>query len=79
LPANRAKWKSNPPIEIAKEFCLDELALLVSAPFSFLLPVCETYPGRNKVQEKVQGRKFPFCQDLHIKDDSVFMEARYES
>ena len=54
------------------------IALLISAPFSFPLPVCEIYPGRNEVHEQVQERKFNFCKNLHIKDDRVFMEAYYE-
>lgn len=80
-PSNLAKWKekNQPPISVAKNYLLDELALLVSAPFSFPLPVCEIYPGRNEVHEDVQGRKFSFCHNLHIKDDRVFMEAYYES
>lgn len=42
-PANLAKWKESnqPPISKAKDYLLDELALLIAAPFSFSLPVCE--------------------------------------
>lgn len=79
-PANLAKWKesNDPPIFKAKDYVLDEIALLVSAPFLFPLPACEIYPGRNEVHEKVQERQFSFCKNLHIKDDRVFMEAYYE-
>jgi len=79
LPSNRVKWKtSEPPTDIAKNYLLDELAGLLSIPCSIQLPVCEIYPGRNEVHERVQNREFPFCRDLQIKDDRVFMEAYYE-
>ena len=81
IPTNLTKWRGikEPPASKVKDYLLDELALLTSAPFSFPLPVCEIYPGRNELQEQVQQRQFPFCKDLHIKDDRVFMEAYYES
>lgn len=80
-PTNLTKWKESnqPPVSKAKDYLLDELALLISAPFSFPLPVCEIYPGRNEIHEQVQERKFPFCKNLHIKNDRVFMEVYYES
>ncbi len=81
LPENKAKWKdpNNPPIDIAKEYVLDELAGLIAAPFAFRLPLCEIYPGRNEPHERVQNREFEFCKDLHIKDDRVFMEVYHGS
>lgn len=81
IPSNLLKWKGRkePPVSKTKDYLLDELALLISAPFFFPLPVCEIYPGRNELQEQIQKRQFPFCKDLHIKDDRVFMEAYHES
>ena len=83
LPANLARRNKSASladcVAMSKNYVLDELALLVSAPFSFPLPVCEIYPGRNEVHEQVQERMYTFCKDLHIKSDRVFMEAYYES
>ena len=55
-PSNLTKWEGRypHPILVAKNYLLDELALLVSAPFSFSLPVCEIYPYRNEVHEDLQ-------------------------
>ncbi len=79
LPSNRTKWKTtSPPIAVAKEYLLDELAGLLAIPFSIPLPVCEIYPERNELHEQIQARQFPFCKNLLIKDDRVFMEAYYE-
>jgi tRNA-dependent cyclodipeptide synthase len=79
-PANLIKLRADDrtQVALAKEYLLDELALLVAAPFSIPSPVCEIYPGRNEVHEQIQARQFSFCKDLHIKDNRVFMEAHYE-
>ena len=80
IPENKARWSSqaNPPLEVAKEYVLDELALFLSVPLSFRLPICEIYPGRNEVHERVQNRDFAFCRDLRLREDRLFMEAYYE-
>ena len=81
LPANKAKWKSraSPPLEIARRYVLEELALLTAIPFAFKLPLCEIYPGRNEIQEDLQSKKFRGLNGrLLVKPDFVFMEAYYE-
>ena len=76
--------RTNPNISVAdrvanaKNYLLEELALLVAIPFAFQLPVCEIYPGRNEIHERIQNREFEFCGDLNIRDDKVFMEAYYK-
>src|SRR3989344_6827211 len=63
-PANlqRLREDDREQVSIAKEYLLDELALLIAAPFAIHLPVCEIYPGRNELHERVQERHFSFCK-----------------
>ena len=81
LPANKAKWKdpNTPPLDIAKRYVLDELAMLTAIPHSFELPLCEIYPGRNELQEAIQANQIQcLAQRLSVKPDRVFMEVYYE-
>jgi len=80
IPENRARWteRTNPPLDVAKEYVLDELALLIAIPRYFRLATCEIYPGRNEVHEKLQNKKFAFCDDIRLRGDRKFMEAHHE-
>lgn len=75
LPTNIAKLKGDGKnqIAIAKEYVLDELAFLVAFPVNFSIPVCEIYPGRHELHEKLQEKSFSFCNDLRLKENRVFM------
>jgi len=67
----------NPSRDMLKDYVLDELAFLLAAPLSFSLPICEIYPGKNRLQEDLQSGAFPFCKDLKISESRIFMDANY--
>lgn len=59
------------------KYLLEELAMLLALPAILERPLCEIYPGTNKVQEKLQQRQFPFANNLHMRDDRRFVEVYY--
>lgn len=63
---------------------LEELAMLLALPRWTRLgnneqfPVCEIYPGKSEVQEKLQRGEYESCRNLIVNPRYMFMEAHYE-
>jgi len=65
-------------VKICKSYVLDEFAMLLAVPKILGEDVCEIYPGKNDLQEKLQRGEFSFCDELIINPQRKFMEAYYE-
>ncbi|MBU0461690.1 MAG: tRNA-dependent cyclodipeptide synthase, partial [Nanoarchaeota archaeon] len=83
IPANKRKLQMigstiEQGLEIANNYHLEELAMLLSLPISLGKTVCEIYPGTNDVQEKLQRGAYAFCSELKKNPDRLFMEVYHE-
>ena len=93
IPTNLAKIKANPYNSLEQAIYhafpgyLEELAMLLTLPRWRRLgnneqyPVCEIYPGKSEVQDKLQRgayNLYELCKYLIINPKYMYMEAYYE-
>ncbi|MDP1694543.1 MAG: tRNA-dependent cyclodipeptide synthase [Candidatus Woesearchaeota archaeon] len=77
IPNNKKKWQEisdDPPVALAKEYVLEELAMLTSFSASHN-PVCEIYPGLNGLQELLHAGQYSFSYLLNMGKDRISAEV----
>lgn len=79
LPQNRRKilerknlFKDS--LRLATNYKIDELALLLAMPLK-TNNLCEIYPGKDNLHERVQNNEFDFCRALKMNPTRRFMEV----
>ena len=82
LPNNKKKIESSDnsfekSIDIAINYRLDELAMLLSLPCNYE-EIYEIYPGVDELHEMLHDDKFGFCKDLKKNQRRKFLEVHYE-
>jgi tRNA-dependent cyclodipeptide synthase len=83
IPSNKDKLEvigSNikQGVKISSNYLLEELSMLLSLPLKLGVNVCEIYPGKNEVQEKLQNDEYNFCSELKKNPKRTFMEVYHE-
>ncbi len=83
IPSNKDKLEvigSNikQGVKISSNYLLEELSMLLSLPLKLGVNVCEIYPGKNEVQEKLQNDEYDFCSELKKNPKRTFMEVYHE-
>ena len=83
IPSNKQKLDEigstlEKGVGVASKYHLEELAMLLSFPVSLGERVCEIYPGRNEIQEKLQREEYDFSSELRKNPNRLFMEVYHE-
>ena len=63
-------------LETAVKYRIDELAILLAIPCG-CNKICEVYPGKDALHEKLRKGKFDFCSELNIGNNRNFIGAYY--